>query len=412
MFLSTPKAALAALVLGATLFASCSKDDNNTNTTPTKDRPYIVTMAYAPASGFNYSYYTVAFKDLMTGAINAKGQGTEQVGYFDYRKIDNTIYAIGGLDDVKVTAIQQGENSELTERGTNTFPVAIADIVEADGSSLLAVSMRNKSNTISFYQLAKNTVTVAKKVDLPAADLYNSADTNVGVNYSGMAVVGNKVFLAYYVSDKATFATPYTSQAEIAVYSYPELQFQNIIRDSRVGPIGGFNTRNGLVKDENGNVYALSHSNPANGFSQSTKPSGILKIATGAATFDAGYYFDVAAKGGGNAVYTLYLGNGKAFARLNTTDRASQTRWSDGSLKAAILDFQNQSVNMVSDVPAANGDGRRLAAFAEGDFVYTAVNVTENGVAATYIYKINTKTFTATRGAKAEANFVAGLFKF
>ncbi len=400
---------MTALALSAA-FASCKNTDDVT-VVPAVENPYVVTMAYAPASGFNYSYYTVPFKDLMTGSISAKGQGTEQVGYFDYRKIDNTIYAIGGLDDVKVTAIQQGAESELVERGSNTFPAAISDIVEGDAANLLAVSVSRNVNKISFYQLSKNTVSVAKTVQASTADLY-SGDTTLGIEYTGMAVVNDHVFLSYYVINRTTFATPNVSGAEVAVYSYPELQFQKVIRDSRVGPIGGFNIKNGLVEDESGNVYAISHSNSANGYSQSTQPSGILKIAAGATTFDAGYLFDVNGKAGGNAVHVLYLNGGKAFAKLNMTARGSQTPYSDGSLAAAVIDLRNQTVNMVNDVPPANGDGRRLAAFAEGDFVYTVVKVTENGVAENYIYKINTTTYTATKGAKAEASFVAGLFRF
>jgi hypothetical protein len=227
-----------------------------------------------------------------------------------------------------------------------------------------------------------------------------------------MAVAGSHVFLSYYVINKTNFASPLVGQAEVAVYSYPELQFQKVIRDSRVGPIGGFNIKNGLIEDESGNVYAISHTNPANGYSQFAQPSGILKIASGATAFDADYFFDVNAKASGNAVHVLYLNNGKAFAKLNMTARSGQTQYSDGNLSAAVIDFRNQTVNMVSGVPAASGDGRRLAAFAEGDFVYTVVKVTENGVTENYIYKINTTNFTATRGAKAEASFVAGLFRF
>ncbi len=408
-FSQTTKATLTVLALSAA-FTSCKNNDDNP-VVPAIENPYVVTMAYAPASGFNYSYYTVPFKDLMTGSINAKGQGTEQVGYFDYRKIDNTIYAIGGLDDVKVTAIQQNANSELTEKGSNTFTTAISDIVEGDADNLLAVSVSRDVNKISFYQLSKNTVSVAKTAQASTSDLYNG-DTTLGIEYTGMAVVGSHVFLSYYVIDRTTFATPNVGAAEVAVYSYPELQFQKVIRDSRVGPVGGFNIKNGLIEDESGNVYAISHSNGANGYSQFTQPSGILKIAKGATSFDAGYYFDLAAKAGGNAVHVLHLKGGKAFARLNMTARGSQTAYSDGSLKAAVLDFNNQTVNVVNEVPAANGDGRRLAAFAEGDFVYTVVKVTENNVTENYIYKINTTNYTATRGAKAEASFVAGLFKF
>src|SRR5690606_21297122 len=91
-----------AAIIGITALGACKKSENPAND-PTVEKPYIITMAYAPPSGFDYSYFTVPFEDLMTGALNAQGQGAEQVGYFDYTKINETIYAIGGLDDVKVT---------------------------------------------------------------------------------------------------------------------------------------------------------------------------------------------------------------------------------------------------------------------------------------------------------------------
>src|SRR5699024_11183632 len=133
---------------------------------------------------------------------------------------------------------------------------------------------------------------------------------SLGLSYSGMVISGNHLFLSYYISNPETFETPKTDMARVAVFAYPSLEFQKVITDSRVGPIGGFNVKSGLIKDDQGNVYAISHSNPANGFSQSTKPSGILKINSGTTTFNPEYFFDIAAKAnGGNAAHLSYIGN-------------------------------------------------------------------------------------------------------
>lgn len=394
---------IAAAAIAATAFVSCSNDDDNTPSTPAVSKPYIVTMAYAPASGYNYSYYTVPFGDIMSGTISAKGQGTEQVGYFDYTKIGNTIYAIGGLDDVKVTAIQQNSDSSLKEVGSTTFPAALSDLVEGDSNNLVGVSMAQNLNTVTFYQIAKNSVAVTKTVSVPVSKLYTGTN---GISYTGMAVSGNQVFVSYYEMNPNTYATPSTDQATVAVFSYPDFTFQKVITDSRVGPIGGFNVKDGLIKDESGNIFAVSHSNPANGYSQSTKPAGILKIANGSTTFDANYFWQAA----DNAIvsHMKYISGGNAFAEINTTARASQAAWSDGSLQSAIINLNNKTVNYISGIPAHKGQGRRLPILVDGNNIYTPVS---DGTSS-YIYKTDLSARTATKGAQAQASFVPGIFKY
>ena len=389
---------LSVLALIALTFTSCSKDKDSEQPS---EGSYIMTMAYAPPSGFDYSYYSVPVTDLMTGTLDARGKGLEQVGYFDYTKIGNTLYSIGGLNDVKVTAIQKGSDGNLTEAQSATFPKAISDITEADEAHLLAVSMDQNTNVITFYIMDKNTVTVKNTITDSVSNILHANNPDLGLSYTGLAVVGNQVFLSYYVMDKNTFATPDANHAEVAVYSYPNLKFEKVISDNRVGSIGGFNIKNGLIKTENGDVYAISSTNPANGFNQDNNyPQGILRIKKGTTEFDSGYYFNT------NAVHVLNLGGNKVFAELNKTPKNDQTPWSDGTLTSAILDLGSQTVTVVSDVPTHQGNGRRLAALQEGDFVYLPVTE-DNGI---FIYKINTNNGTAVKGAQVASSFVAGVF--
>lgn len=387
--------------IGIASLTACKKDKGDTSTVA---KPYILTMAYAPPSGFNYSYYTVSFADLMTTALNAKSQGTEQVGYFDYTKINNTIYAIGGLDDVKITAIQQEANSNLKEVGSATFPKAVSDLVEADANNLLGVSVDRSANVISFYQIAKNTITVAKSVSKPVTDI--TTRTDAGLEFTGVAVVGDKIFLSYFYMNPNTYDSPSVNQAEIAVYSYPGFEFQKVITDSRVGPIGGFTQKSGLIKDESGNVYAISTSNPANGFSQFTKPAGVLKIANGTSTFDANYFWQMT--DGAILTYAKYLSSGNAFAKINTTTRATQARWSDGALRAAVVNFPDKKINYINGIPSHEGGGRRLALLIDGQNAYLPIGEGTK----TYIYKADLNALTATKGAEAQSSFVAGIFKY
>ncbi|MGY5355449.1 DUF4374 domain-containing protein [Wenyingzhuangia sp. IMCC45467] len=400
------KLSLTSLILSvATIFSfsSCSSDDNNDIST--SDKPFVLSLAIQGSDNV-FTYYTVPFEDVMTGTLSAAGQGIEQPGYYDFTKIDNTIYSLGGLDDVNVVAITQNGDSSLNQVGDVSFSTAIADFVKGDDNTLVSVSMRSSSDVITFRKFNSNTVAVNETVDIPVSTI---TDLN-GPNYSGMAVSGDHLFLSYYISNPESFNTDNTEQAEIAVFSYPELEFQKVITDTRVGPIGGFNIKSGLIKDESGNIYALSHSNPANGYSQSTKPGGVLKINAGETDFDSQYFLDIPAlTDGKQASHLKYLGNGKVFAEINMDDRTEQVRWSDGPLQSAIIDLTAKSINYISNVPEHKGDGRRLSALQDGQYVYLCVPIVDDGI---YVYKMDTNNYTAQKGAKIQANFVAGFFKF
>lgn len=399
------KMALPVLSLVTVLFASSCSDDESVNPNPTPqptEESFVLSLAIQGSEG-NFTYYTVPFEDVMSGSLSAAGQGIEQPGYFDFKQIDNTVYSIGGLDDVNVVGITKGKNGELIQTGNVSYDRSLSDIVKADDNTLVAVSISGTSDVITFHTLDASAVSATNTVTRPISDL-TSEDVPA---YSGMRIEGNHLFLSYYISDPLTFNTNYTDQARVAVYSYPGFEFQEVITDDRVGPIGGFNTMSGLIENENGDIFAISHSNPANGFSQVTNESGILRINNGDTAFDPDYFFDIAEVTGGTPAHLKYLGNGKVFVELNMADRGEQVRWSDSPLQSAIIDLNNQTVNFISGIPEHNGAGRRLAAHQEGDNIYLTIPEDDS----ISVYKINTSDYTATKGATVEANFVAGFFK-
>lgn len=396
-------------LLAVISFSACSSDEDaieegEGGENAEEFSPYVASLAIQGSEG-GFTYYTVPFEDIMSGTLSAAGQGIEQPGYYDFTQIDNTIYSLGGLDDVNVVAITKDEEDRsLEQTGDVSFSNSLSDLVVGSENTLVSVTMSSASDVIVFKKFNASTVEVTETVEVPVSDITDLT----GPAYSGMRVSGDHLFLSYYISDPDTYATDYTDQAEVAVFSYPGLEFQKVITDERVGPIGGFNVKSGLIKDEAGNIYAISHSNPANGFSQSTKPSGILKISSGETEFDQDYFFDIEeATGGYNTAHLKYLGGGKAFAEINMADRSEQAAWSDNPLKSAVIDLEAQTVDFIDGIPQHKGDGRRLAALQEDSFIYLSIPEGD-GI---YVYKIDTENYTATRGAKVEANFVAGLFK-
>ncbi|HYG38935.1 MAG TPA: DUF4374 domain-containing protein [Cytophagales bacterium] len=381
-------------------FTACNNDDEPS----VASGDFVVSLA-VQGSDNTFTYYSVPFEDIMTGSLSALGKGIEQPGYFDFTQIDNTIYSIGGLDDVNVVGINQKEDGSLSQIGNVSFQTSLKDIVKADNNTLVGIELSSTSDMVRFHTIDVNTVTVKNTIEHPVADLTDL----VSPSYSGMVISGDHLFLSYYISDPTTFKTDHTDNAWVAVYSYPELQFQKVIEDTRTGPIGGFNVKSGLIKDEKGDVYALSHSNPANGFSQSTKPGGIMRIKSGETEFDQSYFFDIEEiTGGKNTAHLKYLGDGKVFAEINMADRSQQAAWSDAPLKSAIIDLNDQTINYIDGVPEHSGSGRRLAALQDGKYIYMGIPE-GNGI---FIYKIDTENYTATKGAEVQANFIAGIFKY
>ncbi|WP_339810676.1 DUF4374 domain-containing protein [uncultured Imperialibacter sp.] len=394
--------AMPALILSAAIFfTGCGgSDDPEPEET---ESPFVVSLAIQ-GSDNGFTYYSVPFEDVMTGSLSAVGQGIEQPGYYDFTQIGSTIYSIGGLDDVNVVGISKNEDGSLEQVGDISFVNSLSDIIKADDNTLVALELSATSDQVKFHTIDINSVAVKSTVSRPVSDLVSE----YSAAYGGMRISGDYLYLAYYVSDPTTYNTPSTEQAEVAVYSYPAFEFQKIMTDSRVGPIGGFNVKAGLIKDEKGDVYALSHSNPANGYSQTTKSAGILKIEKGSTAFEGEYFLDIEElTGGKTTAHLMYLGDGKAFAEINMADRADQARWSDGPLRSAVIDLYAKTVTYISGVPEHAGQGRRLAAVHDGDFVYMYVPEA-TGI---FVYKMDVKNFTATKGAEVEANFVAGFFK-
>ena len=390
-------------LFATTLITSCS-DNDTSGPAPSETEQFVVSLAIA-GNDASFTYYTVPFDDIMTGTLSAVGQGIEQPGYFDFTQIDQTVYSIGGLDDVNVVGIARDASGQLKQIGNVSFANALSDIVKADDNTLVAVEMAGTSDVVKFHTINSNTLTIKGTKQHPVTDI----TTQKAPSYSGMRISNGQLFLSFYISDPNTFDTPHTDKAQIAVYSYPELQFQKVIEDTRTGPIGGFNTKSGLIKTEQGDIYAVSHSNPANGYSQTTKPAGIVRIKSGQTAFDQSYLFDVAAVTGGKTIaHMLYLGNGKVFAEINTVERAQQDKWSDGPLRSAVIDLNNKTVSYIDGLPEHAGIGRRLSALHDGNHVYIAIPDASNAV---HIYRIDTQNYTATKGAQVQASFVAGISK-
>lgn len=400
---------LGSLALGFTA-TSCSDDDDSNDQNNTAERPYVFSLGIT-ADGTT-TYYVLDAEDIMSGTISAAGVGIEQSGYHDYQKFNSTIFSIGGLGVAEVKGVTRDANGNLKESGNFVFDNNISEIVQVDNNTVVAIespARPTSGDAIKIYVVDINSLAITKTATMPISNIITENDGSdviwpiaTGIGYSN-----GKILLSYYETNNTqSSATKWTDHGQIAVFSYPALEFETIITDSRTGPIGSWATHNGILTDENGNLYILSHSSMATSFTQATKPASFTRIAKGTSTFD-NYYFDISnASGGLRPTHAKYIGNGLVIAELCTDNSAS--RWSDKPLKTCIIDLNGKTVKDVVGVPEHDGQGgRHFMAVADGGYVYTTIP-TSDGI---YVYKINPTAATAEKGAKVSTTFVAGFFR-
>ena len=157
-------------------------------------------------------------------------------------------------------------------------------------------------------------------------------------------------------------------------------------------------------------MYIMSNSAIANGYSQSTKDAGFLRIPNGSTSFDNTYFFNFEEKSGGlKPAHIKYIGNGLLFAEVSTN--ANQTladRWGDKNLKFCIINLYNQTITDVTGAPVHDGNGgRSFTAMVDEGYVYHPVS-TNDGI---FIYKIDPSNATAVKGAEILTTFVGGFFR-
>lgn len=395
---------LMAFVLVALFTGSCSEDETNDDAT---HEPYVLSLGVTSSNAT--SYYVVTTDDLMTGTISPVGNGIEQTGYFDYEQGGNTIFSIGGMGVTNVYGITRNGFGDLQLGGNFVFDNNISDLHQVDAETMLAIDMPASpqvSDQFMFYKVSIADVSITEKVSRPVSEL-----TTVDWPYfTGMRAHGNRLYVTYMLMDPTTWATQHTDEMMVAVYSWPELELIRIMKDTRTGPAGSWNAYNGIVKDESGNLFVMSNTAIANGYSQSTKAAGFLRIPAGTEVFDPEYFFDIEETTGGlKPAHIAYIGNGLLFAEISTN--ANQTlddRWGDANLKCSIIDLNNKTVTDIDEIPVHNGNGgRRFTVLVNKDgFVYYPVN-TGNGV---FIYRIDPATAAAEKGAEVTTTFVAGFF--
>ena len=402
----------------AVFTAGCESDDNTPMlpTEPTDARESVYALGLGVTSSANETnWYVADVEDLMTGTISVVGNGELQDGYRDFAFGGDTFYTTGGLGVTDVRNYSLNNDDELVSSDTQTFPLQIDDLkdVTGDGETMLGLSHPQNAGfgtDLTFYTIDIASNAQSSSATVPITAVYDTIrDWNF---HTGMEVSGNKLYQTFYPVNNQTFVTQNTDTTYVAIYDYPALTLDTVITDNKFGPAGSFNTRNGIIKTENGDLYTISNSNL--GYSQATKPAGIARILAGSTEFDDSYAFNTdTAANGGKITHALYIGNNKVFVMLSskeliyTGDFEVDNWFLELNSRLAIVDLAAQTITLVEGAPEFTGDaGRSFNAFQDGNVVYNAIRGVDGVM---NIYQTDIATATATKGAVVEATFVGGI---
>ncbi|UBM60425.1 DUF4374 domain-containing protein [Marinilongibacter aquaticus] len=409
----------AGTLLSSVIFSSCtdssSTPDPGTDPVVETESKYFLSLRTQGSEGTSDYVLSADVIDDENTVISAAGKGIEQLGWCYYQAIGNTFFSFSYGDANKGIGYGFDKSGNIYEKGS--FAYERIDLMgKGDDETLIGIGAPWGGGSFEMeVQLIDNEdIGIKKKVSVPMYK-YSDADT-LSKWPTSVLVRGDKMYMSFYPLDGASWATPETDTAYVAVYSYPEIELQTVIKDTRMGPIGYYGSPTAMVKDENENIYAVSSSAIAAGYTSVTKHSGILRINNGEDSFDSDFFIDVEeATNGGKLLSVTYAGNGKLVGRMVSAESAGNVPvWAafdelQPICQIVVIDLDSKSVEIVDEIPMHSGQYTSPSLIEDGK-VY--MNITSLIAGESRLYKVDPATATATKAAKIEGLEVPALYKF
>lgn len=397
------------LALGLGIAASsCKKDEKKTDTpVSTAKTKYIV--ASTPIASTGVADYLLTADNLTEGSITTLGNGKEQDGTYRYyithkNRFFSLLYGQGNPG--AVTTYNLNGTGELTK--VSDFQTETVQVFNTVNDDILLIKVpRSGNESASMYRINADQSQIVGEAQVNIVQLAGNGER---AHFTWATQVGNKVY-APYMSIKGVspdvFGTSFPDSSWVAVFSYPDLKLEKVIRDNRTGSIGAY-FNNGLTQIENGDAYAFSPASATlSGKANGTKPSAIIRIKSGTTEFDQSYFFNVQEKSGGHHIYrSTYFGNGKFLLQMYGDANALT-----GMNKLAIVDVNAQSFTWVTGAPAdvaLSATSRNTITSDDKQTVYIGLNSTAEG---SYVYAVDVNTVKATRGLKVEGGKITAICK-
>lgn len=402
------KIKLAALFVAAFACAmSCSDDNDNAPAEveePTDSGTFIVTVT--PAALESVADYLLTSSSLESGKISILGNGVEQDGTYRYYVTSNgkffsMLYGQGNPGAVTAYNVEDGKLKKLTNFQTETVQ-AFAPV----NKDLLLMKISRNATTPSslWYKVSTESLTITGEGTVNTLEMTGLGEL---AHFTWLKQVGDKVFAPYQTIKDRSFNTDYPDQAWIAVFNYADMKLEKIIEDDRTSFIGSY-FKDGLNVAENGDVYAYSPScaTTKDGIISSTKKSAITRIKAGTTEFDD-YYFDVeAASNGMNITSWLYVGDNNYI--VHSQAKSERSAYPAG-LHVAVVNVVNKTYKPVTGLPAVEDlAGLTINNYTPKDGRTGYIGVTLK-TGASYVYKIDAMTQTATRGLEVEGGGITAI---
>jgi len=402
--------ALLSAIISFTTF-SCSNDAEKTEkkenkgiTTTNGKTKYIIT-ATTGAAGI--ADYILTADDISKGSITTTGNGLEQDGtYRYYITAQNNFFSLlyGQGNPGAVTTYNLNNEGKLVKK--SNFQAETVQVFATVNNDILTVKIpRQGASIASMYR-----IDAAKSLIVGEAqqDIKKLVAKGERAHYTWATQVGDKVFMPY-MSIKGdgvdNFGTLNPDSTWVAVYNYPELKLQKVIKDNRTSYIGAYMTK-GLFTDETGDAYGFSGAiAESNNVLTSKKPSAIVKIKKGSTEFDKSYFFNVEEKSGGHKIAaTSYISKGK-FLLFMYGNKGKN----DGNRKLAIVDVYTKTFTWVTNTPAVITDltDKYNITTEDGSSAIIGLSTSEGN----WIYTINGSTAVATKGMKVEGGEITAIQK-
>jgi len=383
--------------------SSCSKNEG-TESIPENPGNYIV--AVTPVASTGVADYLLTAGSLESGTVSIAGNGVEQDGTYRYyvthnNKFFSMLYGQGNPGAVTTYNIANGKLNKLSNFQTETVQ-AFAPV--NDDLLLVKIPRNIASPLATWYKVNTNSLLITGEGTINVQAPSNNGES---AHFSWIKQVGNKVYAPYF-SIKAccgdSFGTDFPDNAWIAVYSYPEMQLEKVIKDDRTSFIGRYFV-DGLGLVENGDVYAFSSSVATKGgVLTSTKPSAITKIKAGTTEFDKTYFYNFEEISNGYVITNwIYIGGNNFVAHV--TPKAGKGAYVVGK-ELAIVNVVDKTFKKVGGLPAAANISSITTnnyTIKDGKTAYLGVNLTDG---TSFVYKVDASNQTATKGLKVEGGLI------
>lgn len=393
--------------------ASCKKDPDNNGPSKGSEGRFVIAALPTATGTTGIADYLFTASSLEEGKLSTEGDGIEQDGTYRYYTTSGTkFYSLlyGQGNPGAVTIYDLDGNGELRKLSNFQSENAHA-FAPVDNDILLIKSARTYSSPVAqWFKVGTETNTIVGEGTYNAVDLAGNGEL---AHPSWITQVGNKVFMPYFcirATPEMGWTTSYPDSSWIAVFSYPSMELEKVIRDNRTSSIGVY-YQNGLVVTESGDVYGFSPANTVEKEGEGqvfngTNPSAIVRIKAGTTDFDMGYFYNVEEAAPGYYISGWeYIGNGQVLAFMNNITEKSQ--WTTAK-RLAIVDVVNKHFTWVTGAP----NEANISEFSSVNYadkqgnIYVGISTTDG---KSFVYKIDGVTATATKGLEMEGGIITSI---